>query len=123
MGSAEVFLLSINNSLIECDGIEPNSWLVEEAKKKFPNLNIYSTTLEKFDKHKKYDLITYWDVFEHLTDINSEIIHINKFLKKNSFLLLNIPDYGSSFRKLLGFKWHFLDVHLYYFEKKRLAYL
>ena len=58
MGSAGgAFLLSINNSLIECDGIEPNSWLVEEAKKKFPNLNIYSTTLEKFDKHKKYDLL------------------------------------------------------------------
>ena len=74
---------------------------------------------EKFDKHKKYDLITYWDVFEHLTDINSEIIHINKFLKNNSFLLLNIPDYGSLFRKLLGFKWpFFLDVHLYYFENK-----
>jgi len=123
VGSAGgAFLLSINNPLMECDGIEPNNWLVEEAKKKFPNLNIYSTTLEKFNKHKKYDLITYWDVFEHLTDINSEIIHINKFLKNNSFLLLNIPDYGSSFRKLLGFKWpFFLDVHLYYFEKKTIS--
>ena len=123
VGSAGgAFLLSINNPLIKCDGIEPNNWLVDKAKKKFPNLNIYSTTLEKFNKDEKYDLITYWDVFEHLTDINSEITHINKFLKSNSFLLLNIPDYGSFFRKFLGFKWpFFLDVHLYYFEKKTIS--
>ena len=120
VGSAGgAFLLSIDSPLIECDGIEPNKLLVEEAKTKYPNLNIYPTTLEKFNKDKKYDMITYWDVFEHLTDINNEIIYVNKFLKNNGFLLLNIPDYGSFYRKLLGFKWpFFLDVHLYYFEKK-----
>ncbi len=113
------FIQSINNSLIDCDGIEPNEWLVNEAKKYYGNLCLYQTTLPNFKKKKRYELITYWDVFEHLTDINNEMLYINKFLKKNSYLILNIPDYGSIFRKLLGFKWpFFLDVHLYYFNKK-----
>ena len=98
--------------------MEPNKWLVVEAKKNFKNINIYSTTLQNFAKKKKYEMITYWDVFEHLTDINNEIFHIKNFLKKDCYLVLNIPDYGSVFRKVLRFHWpFFLDVHLYYFNK------
>ena len=85
-------------------------------------MNLYPTTLASFVKNKKYELITYWDVFEHLTDINNEMLYIKKFLKKDSYLILNIPDYGSIFRKLLGFNWpFFLDLHLYYFNKKTIS--
>ena len=120
VGSAGgAFFQSINNSLIECDGLEPNKWLVNKAKKSYGKINIYPTTLQFFKKKKKYELITYWDVFEHLTDINNEIFYIKKFLKKNCYLILNIPDYGSVFRKILKFNWpFFLDVHLYYFNKE-----
>jgi len=113
------FIQSINSSFIDCDGIEPNEWLVNQAKKYYGNVNLYPTTLSSFIKNKKYELITYWDVFEHLTDINNEMFYINKFLKKDSYLILNIPDYGSIFRKLLRYNWpFFLDVHLYYFNRK-----
>lgn len=120
VGSAGgAFLQSINSSLIECDGLEPNKWLVNQAKKSYGEINIYSTTLQYFEKKKKYELITYWDVFEHLTDINNEIFYIKKFLKKDCYLILNIPDYGSMYRKILKFNWpFFLDVHLYYFNKR-----
>ena len=116
------FIQSIDSSFIDCDGIEPNKWLVNQAKKYYGNFNLYPTTLANFINNKKYELITYWDVFEHLTDINKEMLYIKKFLKKDSYLILNIPDHGSIFRKLLGFNWpFFLDVHLYYFDKNTLS--
>ena len=120
VGSAGgAFLKSIEDPLITCDGIEPNKWLVEEAKKNYNEINLFATTIENFNHNKKYELITYWDVFEHLTDINNEIFFFNKLLNKNGYLILNLPDYGSLHRKILGFKWpFFLDVHLYYFNKK-----
>jgi len=116
------FIQSIDSSFIDCDGIEPNKWLVNQAKKYYGNFNLYPTTLANFINNKKYELITYWDVFEHLTDINKEMLYIKKFLKKDSYLILNIPDHGSIFRKLLGFNWpFFLDVHIYYFDKNTLS--
>jgi len=120
VGSAGgAFIQSIDSSLIDCDGLEPNKWLVNEAIKNYGKINLYPTTLSNFKKKKKYELITYWDVFEHLTDINNEMYYINKFLKNDCYLILNIPDYGSIFRKLLRFNWpFFLDVHLYYFNKE-----
>ena len=120
VGSAGgAFLKSIKDPLITCDGIEPNKWLVDQAKKKYSKISMFATTIENFNNNKKYELITYWDVFEHLTDINNEIFFVNKLLKKNGYLILNLPDYGSLHRKIMGFKWpFFLDVHLYYFNKK-----
>ncbi len=116
------FLLAVKNLGFKVFGVEPNKWLVKYIKKKI-KLNIMAGTLKDIKK-KKYNLICFWDVFEHVTDLNETLLQCKKTLKKNGKILINIPNYGSLARKVLGYKWpFFLNVHLYYFDKKTLTRL
>ena len=90
-------------------GVEPNKWLVKNIKNK-SKLNILAGTLNDI-KNKGYNLICFWDVFEHVTDVNKTLKHCKKILNKDGQILINIPDYDSLARKVLGFKWPFLNVH------------
>ena len=70
---------------------------------------------------KKYDVIFFWDVLEHVFDLNLTISKINKILNKNGYLIINCPDHNSIMRKVLKNKWPFyLSVHLYYFNLESL---
>jgi 2-polyprenyl-3-methyl-5-hydroxy-6-metoxy-1,4-benzoquinol methylase len=72
-------------------------------------------------KNIKYDYISFWDVLEHVTDLQATLEKIDKFSKKNTYLIVNVPDIDSYAAKLMKFKWPFyLNVHLYYFKKKTL---
>lgn len=110
------FLSAAKDLGYDARGIEPNKWLVKFVKKSL-NVNIKQGTLESIKIKDKFDLISFWDVFEHLTDLNKSMKICKKLLKKNGYILINIPDHGSLFRKILRFKWpFFLNVHLYYFD-------
>lgn len=116
------FLLAAKNLGFNAFGVEPNKWLVKYVKKR-TKLNIINGTLKNIKK-KKYNLICFWDVFEHITDLNKTLSQCKKTLKKDGEILINIPDYGSFARKAFGYKWpFFLNVHLYYFNKKTLINL
>ena len=116
------FLQVAENMGFKAIGVEPNKWLVKYIKNK-SKLNILAGTLKDI-KNKGYNLICFWDVFEHVTDVNKTLKHCKKILNKDGQILINIPDYDSLARKVLGFKWpFFLNVHLYYFNKKTLSKL
>lgn len=103
----------------EVYGIEPNKWLCEWAKKNY-ELEIQSGTLfdHKFEDNY-FDVITLWDVLEHVSDPKALLIEINRILKKEGILVVNYPDIGSLISKLMGKRWVFLlSVHLFYFSPK-----
>ena len=62
------------------------------------------------------------DVFER-KDVNKTLIHCKKILKRDGQILINIPDYGNIARKFSVLNGHFLNVHLYYFNKKTPSFL
>lgn len=100
----------------EVEGIEPNKWLCDWSKKNY-GLRIKQGTLEKNDFDPvSFDLVTLWDVLEHVPDPCDTLTRINKLLKKEGLLVVNYPDIGSSVAKLMKRKWVFiLTVHLFYF--------
>ena len=108
----------------QAEGIEPNKWLCKWGKKYY-GINIRNGTLEKnpFGK-KSFDLVTLWDVLEHVSDPSDTLNIINSLLKKNGKLVVNYPDIDSGIAKLMGRKWVFiLTVHLYYFTQKTIKKL
>lgn len=121
IGSAGgAFLKACMDLNLNAQGIEPNKWLVNYAKRNY-KCKIINGTLKNIISRKKYDVVSYWDVFEHLTDLKKEINLIKKTLKKTGLLIINIPDYDSLPRKLMKSKWpFFLNVHLYYFNENSL---
>lgn len=103
----------------EVYGIEPNNWLCDWSKKHY-GLDIKPGTLfdHKFE-NDYFDVVTLWDVLEHVPDPKSLLLEVNRILKKDGILVVNYPDIGSLISKLMGKKWVFLlSVHLFYFNPR-----
>lgn len=102
-------------------GVEPSRELAVLGKRN--GLKIYQGTLDeqKFTKNK-FDVITYWDVLEHVADPMRELKLVYSLLKPGGILLVNFPDIGSLPARLSGKYWWFLlSVHLFYFSKESLV--
>ncbi|MBT7608698.1 MAG: class I SAM-dependent methyltransferase [Bacteriovoracaceae bacterium] len=105
-------------------GIEPSGYLCDWGKKTY-GLDLRPGFLEKQNfEPKAFDVVTLWDVVEHLTDPKTELRRIGNILKDKGYLLVNYPDYNSVVAKIMGLKWPFLlSVHLFYFSPKTIKAL
>ena len=122
VGSASgAFLKACLNKNINADGIEPNKWLVDFGKRNYL-VNIKNIRLNKVNK--KYDVVSFFDVIEHVPNLKKILLDINKVTKKNGYLIITVPDHDSYARKILAKKWPFyLNVHVHYFTKDTLIKL
>ena len=115
------FLKACKDRNITAEGIEPNKWLVNYSKKKY-GINISTKNLNKVNK--TFHIVSLFDVLEHIPNIKLVINKIYKLVKKDGFLIINVPDHNSLARKILKKNWPFyLTVHLHYFDKKSLSKL
>ena len=99
-------------------GVEPSKWLSSYARTTY-HLDVRTGTLamQNFPA-ASFDLVTLWDVIEHLSDPGAELDRIHKLLKPTGLLVVNYPDFGSAPAQLLGKKWPFLlSVHLIYYTR------
>lgn len=82
-------------------------------------LDIRTGTLAEQEFPKaSFDIVTLWDVLEHLSDPAGELQRVRALLKSDGLLIVNYPDFGSVASRLLGRKWPFLlSVHLTYFTR------
>lgn len=103
-------------------GIELSRWLTQHGKEEY-GLDIRPGTLEEQNfQPESFDIITLWDVIEHLTDPYSVIARASLLLRKGGILVINYPNYNSVARRILGVKWpFFLNVHLIYFTPSTIA--
>ncbi len=99
-------------------GVEPSKWLSAYARTTY-HLDVRTGTLaEQTFVADSFDLVTLWDVIEHLSDPGAELERIHKLLKPSGLLVVNYPDFGSAPAQLLGKKWPFLlSVHLIYYTR------
>jgi 2-polyprenyl-3-methyl-5-hydroxy-6-metoxy-1,4-benzoquinol methylase len=105
-------------------GIEPSKWLSQKARETY-GLDIRTGTLseQNFEKNK-FDIISLWDVIEHLTNPKDVLFQINDLLRNGGTLVINYPNYSSLARKIFRQKWpFFLSVHLIYFTPKTIKLL
>tara|TARA_B100000029_G_scaffold515928_1_gene625603 strand:- start:536 stop:1471 length:936 start_codon:yes stop_codon:yes gene_type:complete len=117
IGSASgAFLKSIKDFGFKEKGYEPSKWMVEYGRKNY-DVNLNQGSIQQIDETIKYDLISFWDVLEHVTNLDETLNKVKKISKKNTILILNVPNIDSLACKLMGSKWPFyLNVHLYYFN-------
>jgi 2-polyprenyl-3-methyl-5-hydroxy-6-metoxy-1,4-benzoquinol methylase len=97
-------------------GVEPSRWLSEFGRKTY-GVDIRTGFLnDQSFEPASFDVITLWDVIEHLPDPRMIMTEVRQLLKPGGVLIVNYPDYGSMARQLLRRNWPmFLSVHLTYF--------
>lgn len=112
------FLKAAHDIGFDVTGIEPSSWMCEYGRKEY-GLDLRQGQLADNDfEPESFDIITLWDVLEHLTNPSDVLKNVSALLKKDGRLIINYPDYGSFVARILGQKWPFLlSVHLIYYDR------
>ncbi len=105
----------------EAWGVEPSVWASAQARAR--GLRVITAPLGQAQLPENYfDVVTMWDVIEHLTDPASEIRHVHRVLKPGGIFAIHTIDIESAFARLLGPRWPWLmEMHLYYFSPRTLS--
>lgn len=125
IGCAAGFFLKVaSDQGWSVEGVEPNKTLGEFGRTHY-GVKIHSRNFLSLEMEKEsLDLITLWDVLEHVPDPKAYIKKAFQLLKRGGFIFVNFPDTGSIFARLTGQKWWFVSpVHIYYFDRKNIKRL
>jgi 2-polyprenyl-3-methyl-5-hydroxy-6-metoxy-1,4-benzoquinol methylase len=104
-------------------GVEPSHWAVTQARKE--GLQVVEGTMATADfVEASFDVITMWDVIEHLEHPSVEVAQAYHLLKPDGLLVAHTMDLNSLFARLMGDRWPWLmEMHLYYFTRHTLSRL
>jgi 2-polyprenyl-3-methyl-5-hydroxy-6-metoxy-1,4-benzoquinol methylase len=81
-------------------------------------LNVDHIDFFKLDENKKFDIITMWDVLEHIDRADDFIEKIGKLQDEKGILVLQVPQIDSYFAKKYRDKWKMMGLdHVNYFSK------
>ncbi|MSP12510.1 MAG: glycosyltransferase [Chloroflexi bacterium] len=92
-------------------GVEPDAQAVNVARQVYALENIVQAYLNDVDYAPgTFDMITLWDVLEHLDQPMEQLRRIHRWLKPGGLLLMSIPDGSSWDAKLFRTYWMGWDV-------------
>ncbi|MFQ5531638.1 MAG: class I SAM-dependent methyltransferase [Candidatus Nanoarchaeia archaeon] len=115
------FLYAAKKRGWKVEGVELNKYLIRWAKENY-GLDIKQGTIFQHKFKEKFDVVSAWDVLEHVTDPMKYLNKFKELIKEDGFLVINYPDYKSYVSRLLGKKWPFyLSVHLFYFDRNTIT--
>lgn len=99
-------------------GVEPSRWAVDVARSR--DLPVIQGTQQSFEPEKgKFDVITMWDVIEHLADPAADLARSFELLKPGGIIAVHTMDVESVAARLLGQRWPWLmDMHVHYFSRR-----
>jgi SAM-dependent methyltransferase len=115
------FLVAARDFGFDAVGVEPSRWLADYGRRTY-GVDIRDGILVPgMFPEQTFDVITIWDVIEHVPDPCALFNLISRLLKPNGYLLVSYPDVGSIAARVLGDKWPFwLSVHLLYYDRRTL---
>lgn len=110
-----VFLDLARQRGYETHGVEPSAWAARKAQEK--GHRVVNAPLRKAALPAgNFDLVTIWDVIEHLHDPLGQLKEACRLLKPGGLFGLSTMDVSSLFAKILGRRWPwYMRMHFYYF--------
>jgi hypothetical protein len=117
------FLEVARDAGFRAEGLELSSWAAGQARSR--GFTVHSETLaRRAHSGAQYDLVTLWDVIEHLSDPRAELQAAHRLIRPGGTIVLSTIDTGSLVARLLGSRWPWLmDMHLVYFDRANLIAL
>ncbi len=105
----------------QATGVEPSRWAAGAAQEQ--GINVINGTLDSPALTGcQFDVVTMWDVIEHLADPAAELARAAALLKPGGWLVAHTMDVDSAMARIMGPRWPWLmDMHLYYFSRRTLA--
>jgi 2-polyprenyl-3-methyl-5-hydroxy-6-metoxy-1,4-benzoquinol methylase len=107
----------------DAEGIELSRWAVAHARGL--GLPVRNETVEERARSgARYDVVTLWDVIEHLPDPRRELEAAARLVRPGGHLHVSTIDARSLVARVLGKRWPWLmDMHVVYFDRSTLPAL
>lgn len=121
LGCAAGFFLKIMNELnYQTYGIEISNFASDYAQNKF-HLNVIQGDLSNANfQDNFFQIITLWDVLEHLPNPREVLIELNRIMGNEGIMIIETVNTDSLNVKLMKNNWPLYspDFHLFYYNKK-----
>lgn len=114
------FLCSLPNNW-EKFGVDPNPISIERAKERMPTAKLVSGYLEDLDSSVwRFDVITLWDVMEHLANVSKSLQIMHDLLKPGGMLVFETGNTDSLPARLLNSSWYYYSIldHSVFFNER-----
>jgi SAM-dependent methyltransferase len=104
-------------------GVEPSAWCTKIAAEQ--GINVLQGTLDHPSlQAQQFDVITLWDVIEHVDDPPGELRKAYELLVPGGVVVIHTMNIDSLTAILMGKRWPWLlDMHVNFFSKKSLCQL
>lgn len=119
------FVQAASSAGFEAHGVEVSEYAVKYARETLRQ-HVWQGQVRGGDLGPgPYDVVTMWDVIEHLPDPADALRAVAGVLPNGGVLLLSTGDVGSLVARLSGAKWHLytLPEHLWFFNRRSLELL
>jgi 2-polyprenyl-3-methyl-5-hydroxy-6-metoxy-1,4-benzoquinol methylase len=120
-----IFAGAARDAGMQVTGIEPSAWSVREARKTLPDIRFVPGSVETCSfAEESFDVITLWDVLEHVASPRRVIGTLTPWLAENGWLFINVPNIDSLPARMMGKRWVLLlREHLWYFSPETIRQL
>ncbi len=117
-----VFPLLAERAGWDAYGVEPSRWATTVAQRRLPGKISQGYLAQQAFAEATFDVITSWDVIEHVTDPRQTCEAMARLLKPGGWLFLSTMASTAPVVKLLGSRWPwYMPMHLFYFTPKTLS--
>jgi SAM-dependent methyltransferase len=101
-------------------GVEPSRWAAGYAQGR--GLQVLATTVADAGfADGSFDIVTMWDVIEHLADPAAELRTIHRILRPSGLLVIHTMNVESLVARLMGSRWPWLmEMHRFFFSPRTL---
>jgi len=115
-----VFVEVANARDWQATGVEPSRWATQVARQR--GLSVIEGTLDSNElRDRRFDVVTLWDVIEHVDDPSAELEKAYHLLKPGGMIAVHTMDIESLAAKIMGKRWPWLmDMHIHYFGRRTL---
>lgn len=108
----------------DASGVEISDFAAGIGRKK--GLSVQTGTLDSVTfAPESFDVVTLWDVFEHVPDPHRALEQIRTILKPGGLAVMNLPDAGSLYARMAGKCWPLIipPEHMHLFREENLKNL
>ena len=106
-------------------GIEPNQQAAQYVREHY-KIEVHTDSIEKLSlDDDTFDVVTLWNVIEHLPNPSASLNTINRLLAHDGLLVISTPNLDCPYASLFGKYWigYELPRHLYVFSLQTLSSL
>ena len=120
-----LFMLKAQEAGFDVSGVDVSEYAISIAKKRFGSKVKHSSIEQVRYQIANFDVVTLFDVIEHMENPKRVLRKLNGLLKNDGILVVNTGDSDSLLVRMQGKDWHFFipPQHFFYFSIKTLTTL